>query len=156
MSIDSTMSRWPVKHMISAFVRMSHSLTVESRPPVAITFSDGCSARANTPLRCPWYCLTTLFCSRSQHLTCLSSPAENKYGWRSDTAKRRTVLMCPVSVTFSWPVTKSQNLMVRSLLPETKNLFNGSIARHRTHPLWPAITVFRRHGACHFGSITRR
>jgi hypothetical protein len=29
----------------------------------------------------------TLFASRSQHLTCLSRPAENMYGWRGDTAR---------------------------------------------------------------------
>jgi hypothetical protein len=35
----------------------------------------------------------TLLYSRSQHLIILSSPAENKYGWRALTARPRTGLM---------------------------------------------------------------
>lgn len=153
ITMHSTMSRWPEKQAISALVRMSQSRTVESLPPVAITFNDGWRARAKTPLKCPWYYLTTLFCSKSQHFTYLSSPAEKRYGCLSETASLLTVLIWPVKVTLSCPVARSQNLMVLSLLPETKKRFNGSIARHRTQPLWPAITVFSFQGACHFGSI---
>ena len=149
INIDSTISRWPERHITSAFVRISHKRTVESRPPVAITLSVGWRARAKTPLKCPWYCLTTLFYSKSQHLTCLSSPAEKRYGCLSETARRLTVLIWPVRVTLSWPVTKSQNFIVLSLLPETKNLLRGSIAKHRTQPLCPAMTVFSFQGACH-------
>ena len=50
----------------------------------------------------------TLLYSKSQHLTCLSSPAENKYGWRGLTATPRTVLTWPVSDNFNVPDAKSQ------------------------------------------------
>lgn len=135
---------------------MSQSRTVASRPPVTSKFRSGCSAIENTPLRCPWNWRTTLFCSKSQHFICLSSPHENKYGWRSDMTIPVTVLICPVNVTFSYPVTRSQNLIVRSLDPDTKNLFMGSTAKHLTQPTCPLITVFSFHGACHFGSLNLR
>lgn len=38
-------------------------------------------------------CVCTLLYSRSQHLTCLSSPQENRYGLRELTATPLTVLM---------------------------------------------------------------
>ena len=143
----------PERHWTWVLERMSQSLTVESLPPVAIKLREGCSDRAKTPLKWPWYYRTTLFYSRSQHLTCLSSPAEKRYGCRSETASARTVLICPVSVTISLPSTRSQNLIVRSFEPDTKNLFIGSMARHLAHPVWPLMTVFSFHGACHFGSL---
>ena len=154
--IDSTISECPASTFTWAFVLMSHSLTVESLPPVASKFRDGWSARANTPLRCPWYYLTTLFYSRSQHFTCLSSPHEKRNGWRLSTSRPLTVLIWPVRVTLSCPEARSQNLIVLSFEPDTKNLFIGSIARHLTHPLWPLITVLSFQGACHFGSMTLR
>ena len=52
--------------------------------------------------------LYTLLYSRSQHLTVLSSPQENKYGWRGLTTNPRTVLICPVSDNFNLLVAKSQ------------------------------------------------
>lgn len=54
-----------------------------------------------TPDKWPWYCRTTLFASRSQHLTVLSSPAEKRNGERVDTASPRMALMWPVSDNFN-------------------------------------------------------
>ena len=54
------------------------------------------------------YWLTLLY-SRSQHLTCLSSPAENRYGCLGLTASPLTVLMCPVSVSLRRPLASSQS-----------------------------------------------
>lgn len=93
----------------------------------------------------------TLFVSRSQHLTILSSPHENKYGCRGETARPRTVLMCPVSVSFRPPVAKSQILIVRSPAPDANHLLPGSTARARTQPRWPEMTLINFHGGCHSG-----
>ena len=133
-------------------MRRSHTLAVASRPPVTKRSSEGCRAQEKTPERWPWYYRTTLFYSRSQHLTCLSSPTENIYGWRSERHKPLTVLIWPVKVTLHYPVTKSQSLIVLSELPVAKNSLFGSIARHLTQPWCPLITVLSSHGACHTGS----
>jgi hypothetical protein len=50
----------------------------------------------------------TLFDSRSQHLTILSSAAEKRYGCRPETPSPRTVEMCPVIDSFSSPDARSQ------------------------------------------------
>lgn len=42
-----------------------------------------------------------LLYSRSQHLICLSRPAENMYGWREDRATAVTCSMWPVRVSLS-------------------------------------------------------
>jgi hypothetical protein len=65
--------------------------------------------------------LTTLFVSKSQHFTILSSPHENIYGCLGDTAKPRTVEICPVSVSFNCPDAKSQILIVRSPAPDANH-----------------------------------
>ena len=53
--------------------------------------------------------------SRSQHFTCLSSPAENRYGWRGLTTRPRTVLTWPVNDSFRVPVAKSQIYAAKTL-----------------------------------------
>ena len=128
---------------------MSQMRAVESRPPVTRRSREGCRAIANTALKWPWYYRTTLFCSRSQHLTILSSPHEKRYGCLSLTTRPLTVLICPVNVSFSCPFTRSQNFIVLSLEPVTKNLFIGSTAMQRTHPEWPLMTRLSFQGACH-------
>ena len=50
----------------------------------------------------------TLLYSRSQHLTCLSSPHENRYGCLGLTTRPRTVLMWPVRDSFNVPLARSQ------------------------------------------------
>ncbi len=150
--IDSTVFECPLKQATCIFVRKSQTRAVASLPPVTSKSSSGWSAQLKTPERCPWYYLTTLFCSRSQHLTYLSSPTENIYGCLSERHKARTVFMWPVKVTLHWPVTRSQSLIVLSALPDAKNSFLGSIAKHLTHPWWPLITVLSSQGACHSGS----
>jgi hypothetical protein len=57
---------------------------------------------------CRRYRSPTLLHSRSQHLTCLSSPHENRYGCRVLTATPRTVETWPVNDNFNVPVAKSQ------------------------------------------------
>jgi len=52
--------------------------------------------------------LFTLFCSKSQHFTNLSSPHEKRYGFRSLTINPRTELICPVRDNFSLPLARSQ------------------------------------------------
>src|ERR1700733_8461398 len=52
----------------------------------------------------------------------LSSPQENRYGWRGDTAKPRTVEMCPVNHNFSSPDAKSHILITRSPAPVANHL----------------------------------
>ena len=41
--------------------------------------------------------------------------------------------------------------MIRSLDPEANHSLPGSTARHRTHPVWPEMTRYNFHGACHSG-----
>lgn len=135
---------------------MSHTLAVASLPPVTSKSKSGCRAQLKTPDKWPWYWRTTLFYSRSQHLTCLSSPTENKYGLLAEMQMSLTVLMCPVNVNLQTPVTRSHNLIVLSALPVAKNSFLGSIAKHLTQPWCPLITVFSFHGACHYGSLILR
>lgn len=48
--------------------------------------------------------LSTLFCSRSQHFTILSSPAEKRYGCRLLTARPLTALTWPVRDNFKVPL----------------------------------------------------
>lgn len=74
----------------------------------------------------------TLLYSRSQHLTILSKPQENMYGWRGLTANPVTCSICPVSVSLSCPEARSQILMVRSALPVQNHSFPGSTATERT------------------------
>jgi len=149
--IDSIVFWCPASTPTCTLVRMSQIRAVESLPPVTSRSICGCNYALKMPLRCPWYCLTTRFCSKSQHLTILSSPTENKYGERSDRQIALTVLMWPVNVSLQTPVTRSHNLMVLSALPDAKYSLCGSIARQRTQPWCPAITVFSFHGACHLG-----
>lgn len=92
--------------------------------------------------------------SRSQHFTALSSPHENRYGERDDTATPRTVCECPVSVSFRLPDARSHTFSVRSALPVTNHSLLTSIATHRTQPRCPAITRDSFHGACHSGTGT--
>lgn len=96
----------------------------------------------------------TLFSSRSQHLTDLSSPHENKYGCLSENSKALIVLMCPVREIFSYPEAKSQNFMVLSAEPVAKKVLQGETATALTHPWWPAITLQSLQGACHLGLIS--
>ena len=51
----------------------------------------------------------------------------------------------PVNDILSLLVAKSQNLIVRSDEPEAKNSFVGSIAKQRTHPLCPDMTLLSLH-----------
>jgi hypothetical protein len=95
--------------------------------------------------------LTTLFVSKSQHFTILSSPHENMYGCLDDTASPRTVEICPVSVSFNWPDARSQILMVRSPAPEANHWLFGSTASARTQPRCPLMTRCSFHGACQSG-----
>ena len=50
----------------------------------------------------------TLFCSKSQHFTILSSPHEKRYGCLALTATPLTVLTWPVKVSLRVPEAKSQ------------------------------------------------
>lgn len=95
--------------------------------------------------------LTTLFVSKSQHLTILSSPHENMYGCLGDTASPRTVEICPVSVSRSWPDARSQILMVRSPAPDANHWLFGSTANARTQPRCPLMTRCSFHGGCQSG-----
>jgi hypothetical protein len=93
----------------------------------------------------------TLFVSKSQHFTILSSPHENKYGCRGEIANPRTVEICPVSVTFKLPDAKSHILIVLSPAPLANHLLSGSTASARTHPKCPEITRMSFQGACQSG-----
>src|SRR3954467_15504482 len=97
----------------------------------------------------------TLFVSKSQHFTILSSPQENKYGCLGDTASPRTVEICPVSVTRSCPDAKSQILIVLSPAPLANHSLFGSTASARPHPKCPEITRISFHGACQSGLTCR-
>jgi hypothetical protein len=59
--------------------------------------------------------------------------------------------MCPVSVSLSCPLARSQSLMVRSDDPVANHSLEGSKATLRTHPRWPEMTRYMRQGACHAG-----
>jgi hypothetical protein len=59
--------------------------------------------------------------------------------------------MCPVRVSLSSPLARSQTLMVRSAEPVTNHSFPGSKARLRTQPRCPAQTRYIFHGACQTG-----
>lgn len=108
----------------------------------------------------------TLFCSKSQHLTILSSPAEKRYGCRGDTASPRTVDICPVSDSLSSPDAKSQiyacgvqrtefskmvvtldreleslTLISLSPAPVANHWLPGSTVTARTHPKCPELTL---------------
>jgi len=92
-----------------------------------------------------------LFVSRSQHLTILSSPQENRYGCLGETARPRTVEICPVRVSRKFPEARSHILIVRSPAPLANHSLPGSTARLLTQPRWPDITRINFHGACHSG-----
>src|ERR1700733_6133627 len=93
----------------------------------------------------------TLLVSRSQHLTILSSPHENRYGCRGETARPRTVDMWPVSVSRKLPEAKPHILIVLSPAPLANHSLPGSTARALTQPKCPEITRMSFHGACHSG-----
>ena len=96
-------------------------------------------------------CMHTLFCSRSQHITFLSSPQLNMYGKLSEIASPVTCSMWPVRVNFSAPDAVSHTFIVRSPEPVTNHSLPGSNAMLRTHPRWPAMVRYTCHGACHLG-----
>src|SRR5436190_21974327 len=93
----------------------------------------------------------TLLVSRSQHLTILSSPQEKRYGCRGETARPRTVEMCPVRVSRRFPDARSQILIVLSPAPLANHSLPGSTVRALTQPRCPDITRISFHGACHSG-----
>mmetsp|Transcript_22014 Transcript_22014/g.74034 ORF Transcript_22014/g.74034 Transcript_22014/m.74034 type:complete len:388 (+) Transcript_22014:235-1398(+) len=148
---ETTVSLCPESTCTGALVRMSQTRTVASRPPVQSTSRPGWSAAQYTPERWPWYARMVLLVSRSQHLTILSSPAEKRYGCRSEMQRPRMVEMCPVSVSLSLPVASSQILMVRSLEPVANHSLVGSTAIARTQPRWPEMTRMSFHGGCQSG-----
>ena len=88
-------------------------------------------------------------------LRTLSSPHENRYGCRDDTAKPRTVEMWPVNESLSSPDAKSQILMTRSPAPVANHLLPGSTATLRTQPRCPEITRMSFHGGWYVGLIVR-
>merc|ERR1719154_309065 len=96
-------------------------------------------------------CLMTLLYSRSQHLTCLSSPHEKRYGCLADTASPLTTDTWPVRDNFNFPLAKSQILMTLSAAPVANHSFPGSTVTHLTHPIWPDITLYSFQGACQLG-----
>eukprot|EP00955_Chlamydomonas_euryale_P101055 365321-Chlamydomonas_euryale.AAC.22 len=59
--------------------------------------------------------------------------------------------MCPVSVSRSCAVARSQILIVRSADPVANHSLPGSTATLRTQPKWPDTTRYSLHGACHAG-----
>lgn len=93
-------------------------------------------------------------------MTFLSSPAENMYVVRGETARPRIALMCPVSVSLRPPsapaphLARSQTFIVRSAPPVTNHSLAGSNAQHRTHPRCPLTTLASFQGACHAGTGT--
>lgn len=90
----------------------------------------------------------TLFISRSQHLTCLSSPQENKYGCHELTANALTLLMCPVNDNFNLQLPSSQIYYIKTMKWHCchSNHLNGpitwacckpTVARINTYTLYP-------------------
>lgn len=73
---------------------------------------------------------STLLYSKSQHLTCLSSPQLNKYGCLVLKARPLTVLTWPVSDKRSLPLAKSQILITLSAEPVANHSLPGSTATH--------------------------
>lgn len=69
-----------------------------------------------------------------QRARTLSSPAENRYGCLGETANPLTVLICPVSETFSSPLARSQILMTLSPAPVANHWLPGSTATERIQP----------------------
>lgn len=65
--------------------------------------------------------------ARHLHFTSLSSPAENKYGWRELTARPRMEWMWPVSVSLSPPSAPAQHF-ARS------QIFRASRKTNQTKP----------------------
>ena len=63
--------------------------------------------------------------------------------------------MCPVNVSFSVPVARSQILIVLSPAPEANHWLPGSVARARTHPRCPEMTLKSFQGACQSGFCCR-
>jgi hypothetical protein len=49
--------------------------------------------------------------------------------------------MCPVKVSFSCPLARSQILIVRSAEPVANHSFDGSTVTERTQPMCPEITL---------------
>jgi len=75
----------------------------------------------------------------------LSSAHENRYGCLFDTASPLTVLMCPVKLSLSSPLAKSQILTTLSPAPVANQVFPGSTATLRTQPRWPDMTRMSFH-----------
>eukprot|EP00418_Pyrodinium_bahamense_P050532 CAMPEP_0179165926 /NCGR_PEP_ID=MMETSP0796-20121207/81504_1 /TAXON_ID=73915 /ORGANISM="Pyrodinium bahamense, Strain pbaha01" /LENGTH=145 /DNA_ID=CAMNT_0020868497 /DNA_START=788 /DNA_END=1226 /DNA_ORIENTATION=+ len=69
----------------------------------------------------------------------------------SEMASPRTVLMWPVSESFSVPLARSQILISRSFPEDANHSFVGSTATQRTQPSWPESTRISFQGGCHVG-----
>lgn len=85
----------------------------------------------------------------------LSSPQENRYGCRGETASPRTVEMWPVRESLSAPDARSQILMTRSPAPVANHWLPGSTATLRTQPRWPEMTRTSFHWGWYVGLTVR-
>ena len=122
------------------------------RPPVMMMSSVGCTARHMTPERWPWYDRTVLFCSRSQHLTCLMPFTEPVTGGAvlicSATASRNRREWVPPPPPFLSSQTTSNHRSCHHTLRATDHLVVAGGEQIR-------VAVRHRH-ASHLANVTRQ